>query len=344
MNRPLGVGIIGAGPVAQAIHLPTLATLYDRFRVRHVMDVDAAVAAAVAARTGARSTTEVQVLLDDPDVDVVAVCSPHQFHAEQVEAATRAGKRAILCEKPLATTVEQAQRIAAASAGSGVPVIVGAMHVHDPAYVAASRAWHQLPEPATLVRVETYLPGNDEMIDLATDLVAAPPPPPDMDLPVAERRAAAVRAGILGLATHNLPHVRRFVPLAERVLSAGHLAPFGYELTFRGGGTVVQLLALMPGRWRPHWAVRVFGPDSELHVAFPPSYVLAGSATATLATADSRVTWQYPTNGYQAEWLHLADVAEGRAEPAVPVSAAVEDMLYALRLAEAADALILEEP
>src|SRR5207247_5670149 len=142
----LGVGVIGAGPVTQAIHLPTLATLADRLRVVHVMDVDGAVAAAVAARTGARSTTDVQALLDDAAVDVVAVCSPHQFHAEQVEAATKAGKRGILCEKPLATTVEQAQRIADVSASSGVPVVVGAMHVHDPAFVAASRAWGTLPD------------------------------------------------------------------------------------------------------------------------------------------------------------------------------------------------------
>ena len=116
MSRPLGVGIIGAGPVTQAIHLPTLATLYDHFRVVHIMDINAAVAEDLAARSGARSTTDVQVLLDDPDVDVVAICSPHQFHADQVEAAARAGKRAILCEKPLATSVEEAQRIADVSA------------------------------------------------------------------------------------------------------------------------------------------------------------------------------------------------------------------------------------
>ena len=76
---------------------------------------------------------------------------------------------------------------------------------------------------------------------------------------------------------------------------------------------------------------------------FPPSYVLAGSATATLTTATARTSWRYPRNGYQAEWLHLADVVERRAELAVPVQTAVDDLLYALRLADGADALILEE-
>jgi hypothetical protein len=97
----------------------------------------------------------------------------------------------------------------------------------------------------------------------------------------------------------------------------------------------------MPGRWRPDWSLRAFGAGCELHVQFPPSYVLAGSATATLATATSQVSWRYPRNGYQEEWLHLADVAEGRSELAVPVQTAVDDLLYALRLADGADAVIL---
>ena len=50
MTPPLGVGILGAGPVTQAIHLPTLARLPDKFRVIAVMDIDAQVASSVAAR------------------------------------------------------------------------------------------------------------------------------------------------------------------------------------------------------------------------------------------------------------------------------------------------------
>ena len=82
MSAKLGVGFIGAGPVTQAIHLPTLATLAERLRVVHVMDVDKDVAAAVADRVDARATTDVQAVLDDPAVEVVCICSPHQFHAE----------------------------------------------------------------------------------------------------------------------------------------------------------------------------------------------------------------------------------------------------------------------
>ena len=68
----------------------------------------------------------------------------------------------------------------------------------------------------------------------------------------------------------------------------------------------------MPGHWRPDWSLRVWGPKAELRIQFPPSYVLAGSATVELLNASSRSSWRYAHNGYQAEWLHLADVAEGR--------------------------------
>jgi myo-inositol 2-dehydrogenase / D-chiro-inositol 1-dehydrogenase len=221
MSKPLGVGIIGAGPVTQAIHLPTLSTLDDRLRVVHIMDVNAEVGASVARRSNARSSTDVQTLLDDPAVEVVAICSPGQFHAGQVEAATAAGKRAILCEKPLATTVQEAQLIADVSTKTGVPVVVGAMHVYDPAFVAVQQSWGDLPNTATLVRVAAYLTHNDEMVDLATELTAAAPTPgspPDLASP--QVRASMVRAAVLGLATHNLPLVRHFLSAVDEVLAA----------------------------------------------------------------------------------------------------------------------------
>ena len=137
----LGVGFLGAGPVTQAIHLPTLARLPDVFEVVHISDVDPEIAASVAARVGARSSSTIEQLLDDPAVDVVAVCSPHQFHAAQVITACRAGVKGVLCEKPFATSGEEASEIAAVSAETGVPILVGAMHAFDPGWRAAQANW-----------------------------------------------------------------------------------------------------------------------------------------------------------------------------------------------------------
>ena len=49
-----------------------------------------------------------------------------------------------------------------------------------------------------------------------------------------------------------------------------------------------------------------------MQVSFPPSYVATGSSEATVRDATGSRTWRFDRNGYQHEWLHLADVVEGR--------------------------------
>ena len=331
----LGVGFIGAGPVTQAIHLPALATMPEAFHTAHVMDVDQVLAERVASRAGdgVTASTDYRKLLDDPAVDVVAVCSPHQFHAEQVAAACAAGKRAVLCEKPLATTAEEAALIADAVTRSGVPVVVGTMHAYDPAWRAARESWGDFASSVTLVRSAIYIPHNDEFIGLATELAAPPGPlPPRGDMSDPRVRAAVLRGGILGLAIHNTPLVRQLLPEVDEVLDARPVAPFGYRITFRGGPRTAHLLALMPGQWSPRWTFDAWSAEDHLHAEFPPSYVLAGSSVTEFGGR----RWHLPANGYQAEWIHLADVAAGVAEPLFSIEDSVADLRYALAIADGA--------
>ncbi len=346
MSAPLGVGIIGAGLVTQSIHLPVLAGLADRLRVVHVMDVDADMGRQVAARVGAQASTTADAVLADPAVEIVAICSPHQFHAEQVVAACAAGKRAILCEKPLATEPADAQRIAEASAESGVPVVVGAMHAYDPAWVRARDRWEEAGGDATLVRSVIYLPSNDEMIGLATDPAPTAPAPASgaaARTSADDARVERLRGGIIGLAIHALPLVRRLIPKLTRVTAAQVLEPFGYLVTVADNDDrVAQLIGMMPGRWRPDWTLDAWGAHGDLHVDFPPSFVLAGSATAQVRSGDGDRSWRYADNGYQAEWRHLADIVQHGAAPAIPVHDAIDDVTLALAIADGATDLIRE--
>jgi predicted dehydrogenase len=63
-------------------------------------------------------------VLADPTLDAVDLCLPHHLHAEMSIAAARAGKH-ILCEKPLALTVEDCDRMARAAAEAGVILMHG---------------------------------------------------------------------------------------------------------------------------------------------------------------------------------------------------------------------------
>ena len=72
-----------------------------------------------------------EALLADPAIDVVYLPLPNALHAEWTIRAARAGKH-VLCEKPLATTPEDVDAVAAAAAQAGVVVAEAFMYRHHP--------------------------------------------------------------------------------------------------------------------------------------------------------------------------------------------------------------------
>jgi predicted dehydrogenase len=338
---PLGVGFVGGGPVTQAIHLPTLARLTDLFTVAHVTDITGEIATSVAARVGARASTSIEEMLDDPRVDVVAVCSPHQFHAAQVIAACRAGKKAVLCEKPFAMSADEAAEIAAVSAETRVPIVVGAMHTFDPGWQDAVAHWNDLPATSHTIRSSIVLPPNPRFEDFATEVITRPAPSP-VDFDEVEVQAGFVHAGVMGLAIHDLPLVRALLPRFDDlvVLRAHALQPFGYQIVLTAGGKLVELHAAMTSTWRPEWVLEAFSDDQSLRVEFSPSYVHAGSAVSTLRAGTRATTFgPAPHNGYEGEWRDIHDIVRGHQAPP-DLSSVIDDLSFALILADAAAASV----
>ncbi len=68
-------------------------------------------------------TTDYKRALDDPEVDAVDICLPHNLHAPVAVAAAQAGKH-ILCEKPLAASLEEADQMIQAAKKRGVILMV----------------------------------------------------------------------------------------------------------------------------------------------------------------------------------------------------------------------------
>ena len=77
-------------------------------------------------------------LLTEAPVDIVVVATPPALHAEMTLAAIAAGK-AVLCEKPLATTVEGAEAVHRAAAERSVPVVVNYVMRYNPLYQAVRK-------------------------------------------------------------------------------------------------------------------------------------------------------------------------------------------------------------
>jgi predicted dehydrogenase len=143
----LGVGIVGHGFMGDA-HSQAWRTAGHVFDLplRPVMAAlcgrDGAAAATAAARHGwAAVETDWRSLIARDDVHLVDVCTPGDRHAEIAIAALRAGKH-VLCEKPLANSVAQAQAMAQAAAQArdqGVRSMVGFNYRRVPALALARR-------------------------------------------------------------------------------------------------------------------------------------------------------------------------------------------------------------
>jgi predicted dehydrogenase len=71
---------------------------------------------------GAATYSSYLDMLREAEIDAVDICLPHHLHAEVIVAAAAAGKH-VLCEKPLCLTVEEARRVRAAVADSGVTLM-----------------------------------------------------------------------------------------------------------------------------------------------------------------------------------------------------------------------------
>jgi myo-inositol 2-dehydrogenase / D-chiro-inositol 1-dehydrogenase len=341
MHDRVRVGFLGAGPVTQSVHLPALARMSELLEVVHVSDVDASVAAAVAARVGARSSTTLDELLADPDVEVVAICSPSPLHAEHVQAACHAGVKAVLCEKPFATSAAEAQIIAATSEEKGVPIIVGAMHTFDPAWLGAAEHWGALPEEAHSVRSSILMPGGTRFEDFATEVLTRRPPP-QRDLNDMAVRAKVLQEIIYGLIIHDLPLVRHFAPSVERILSA-EFTGRTWAIVFQGSGRNVHLVGGMLGGWKPEWRLEAHSTTTSVELEFTPSYVWAGSGRSVVTkggTCYEPVRADY--NGYEGEWRAMAALARGNSNAAVPVQELIDDLDYAVRIADLAAQHILD--
>lgn len=124
-RQPLGIGVIGCGTIANSAHLPAIRHLSDRLKLIAVADVREEQAARAAREFGAEAYyTDYRQLLARPDIAIVDVCTPEFLHREQVVAAAQAGKH-ILCEKPMADSLEAADAMLAAAARAGVKFMVG---------------------------------------------------------------------------------------------------------------------------------------------------------------------------------------------------------------------------
>jgi UDP-N-acetylglucosamine 3-dehydrogenase len=144
------IGVIGCGSIATHRHLPEYNS-YKETEIIAVCDSVQTRAEDAAAKYGATAYTDFQEMLKNADVDAVSICTPNYLHASMTIAALEAGKH-VLCEKPMATSREEAEKMIAAADEAGKKLMIA----HNQRFVASHEKAKQLIESGAIGKVFSF--------------------------------------------------------------------------------------------------------------------------------------------------------------------------------------------
>jgi predicted dehydrogenase len=147
LDRPVRLGVIGAGQFAKAVLLPALAA-NKQVTVHAVSTASGLTARDVAQRYGARfCTSNAEEVIADPEIDAVLIATRHDLHGLLTAQAIQAGK-AVFVEKPLAITHESLLQVQAAVAAAASPrLLVGYNRRFSPLAVKCKAFFAERLEP-----------------------------------------------------------------------------------------------------------------------------------------------------------------------------------------------------
>ncbi|MBL8169990.1 MAG: Gfo/Idh/MocA family oxidoreductase [Acidobacteria bacterium] len=139
-NNRLRVGIIGCGGLAQGAHIPSLLKMKDSDNVEivAVCDVYQKRLEQAGQTTGAKQIKDYRALLDQKDIDYVAIVTPEHWHAKMTIDAADAGKH-IYCEKPMTWSIDQAKQVVKKIQETKVKMQVGVQGMSDDSYETAQK-------------------------------------------------------------------------------------------------------------------------------------------------------------------------------------------------------------
>jgi len=148
MNK--GIGIIGCGKIAQIRHIPEFAA-NPRCHLAGYYNPTRSRAEDMASKYGGKVFDSIEGMLSDPDVDAVVVCLANSVHAEVTIKALEAGKD-VLCEKPMATTMEECLLMLETAKRTGRLLLIAQNQRLAPAHMKARK----LIEEGAIGKVLTF--------------------------------------------------------------------------------------------------------------------------------------------------------------------------------------------
>jgi predicted dehydrogenase len=347
----LKIGVIGCGAIAQIQHLPHLRELDDQFEIGGLADLSAELLAAVGADYNVpreRRFLDYRELVQS-DIDAVIVC-PSGSHAAPAIAAADAGKH-ILVEKPMCTTVREAEGMVEAADRAGVVLMVAYMKRHEPAYRFAQQKVAEMSD-VRFIQVNHLHPDNDlhtaefkvrRFNDIGADvrgrwqreqqtLIAEALDYPDGDsVPAAIAHAYNL---ILGSMIHDLGNLHGLFGPPHRVLSSeiwldGRAV--STVLDYGDGRRAVASWVDLPDLWEFKETLEVYGSRERVLVSFPTGFARGLPSYVTLHGMDSdRTPWRreysWHDNPFKLELQHFGECIRTGQSPRTPGREAIADI------------------
>jgi predicted dehydrogenase len=144
------VGVIGCGSIARRRHLIEYAANQD-VEIVAVCDVVESRAIEMAEQYGAKAFTHYNEVLELEEVNVISVCLPNSLHAPVSIAALNAGKH-VLCEKPMATSKEEAEEMIQAAERNQKTLMIA----HNQRFVSSHQKAKQLIESGEIGKIYSF--------------------------------------------------------------------------------------------------------------------------------------------------------------------------------------------
>lgn len=319
---PVTFGIVGASRIARQGHLEQRAAAPSAV-IRGVASRSVDRARQFAREYGLpQHYDSYDSLLADRTIDAVIITLPNSLHADWIIRAAAAGKH-VLCEKPLATSLADAERILAAARKHGVVIMEGFMNCLHPmhAYVREILASQHIGEIRTVQATLTYL-----LPDWEHDT----------------RAVLALGGGSLFDAGCYLVHgIGRLLGQAPYQVAASQVVrdSTGVDETFHAilhyeGGRTASIHSSMVAAFTDGCAIIGTQGRISMEGAFPGGRFPARVILATEARRTERHFAGEPLHGLQLE--HFARCVRGEAVPAVPLDESVRNAAILESLKQAA--------
>ena len=297
-SRKAKIGYVGCGMMAQRVHIPNFASLPD-CEIVALAEVRRELGEKVAAKYAIpKLYSDHHGLIDDPEVEAIAVSAPYVLQGEIARECLAAGK-SVFMEKPMAVSVAQAEGILAAARTPGARLMVGYMKRFDAGNVIVHDTiarWRQTGEMGEAIQARAHGFCGDwtagiDLPPLETTDEPAPTAPTEEHLPAwlpAEHARGYI--GYLQQYTHNVNLLRFVLDAGDRIrVKHADLNPDGYTglvvLEVDGVRATLETGSVRYYRWDEH--TQVYFQRGWVHTWAPPLLLRNAVAEVEIYRSDA---------------------------------------------------------